>query len=275
MSVLPALAILVPLTGVAAGWSCQRRWLRILEDVLLVGIPVAIAGIGLLVFNKLRFDNWFEFGSRLQLSAFPIFRVEAKYIIPNLYSYALRSPELTCQFPYVRQQWSPGPSVFPAGFKLPTDYQILEPVIGWVRVIPLTWLIPAVLLRLRRRSAAPSVTFRTYLWCALTFAVMASAAGMVVLGLYGATIRYLNDITYGLVLLAILGALTLKKHRFGEYVPKFATSLVAVLATASMIMGLLVGYQGYNNHFHRFNPELDAKIVKALSFCGTPQSTPR
>jgi hypothetical protein len=34
------------------------------------------------------------------------------------------------------------------------------------------------------------------------------------------------------------------------------------------VLGLLLGYQGYNEHFPRFNPALDARQVKSLSLCG-------
>src|SRR5262249_34140524 len=109
---------------------------------------------------------------------------------------------------------------------------------------------------------------RAYVFCLLAFAVLASVTGMVVLGVYGSTMRYLSDITYGLVLLSLLAAFGLRAHRLARHAPRLASALVRALALASVTFGLLVGYQGYNAHFHRQNPTLDRALVSALSFCG-------
>lgn len=88
--------------------------------------------------------------------------------------------------------------------------------------------------------------------------------------------RYLSDVSFGLVLLAILGGFALKTHRWGKTVPRLTSTVFSLLAVASVVMGLLIGYQGYNGHFHGQNPELDAKLVKALSVCGNgPPNVPR
>jgi hypothetical protein len=80
----------------------------------------------------------------------------------------------------------------------------------------------------------------------------------------------------GLVLLGVLGALAFRAHRFGQMAPKLTTTTLVVLASATVFMGCLLGYQGYNGHFHKYNPTLDAKLVSALSFCGdTKPRVPR
>jgi hypothetical protein len=46
-----------------------------------------------------------------------------------------------------------------------------------------------------------------------------------------------------------------------------ATVVLAGTSLATMTLGLLLGYQGYNNQFVIHNPSLDAKLVRALSVC--------
>src|SRR4029079_12209872 len=91
-------------------------------------------------FNKLRFDNWFEFGSKVQLSAFPI-RFSPIYILGNLYSYTFRPWSLSCEFPYLDQVWNMGRAAFPRDFPLPADYEVIEPVVGWALAVALARLL--------------------------------------------------------------------------------------------------------------------------------------
>jgi hypothetical protein len=269
VSVAPAIALLVPLTALAEAWPHARRFRRFIVDALLLGLPLVAAGLGLLAFNKLRFDNWLEFGSKIQLSAYPI-RFSSAWVLGNLYAYSFRPWALSCEFPYLDQVWRMGAAAFPRWFPLPPDYQVLEPVVGWALAIPLTWLAPFALAFAPRPWRALGRRDRTYLFCFVAFAVLASATGAVTLFVYGATMRYLNDVTSGLVLLAVLGALALRYHRWGLAAPKSISGIISVLALATMMIGLLLGYQGYNRHFHAYNPALDRKLVKTLSMCGTP-----
>jgi uncharacterized membrane protein YfcA len=145
--------------------------------------------------------------------------------------------------------------------------------------VPLTWLSPLAFLLAPWRSWYLTQRSRAYLFCLVAFAVCATVTGLVGLGVYGATMRYLSDITFGLVLLSLLGAFALRTH--ARVAPdrgaaRTVSLLVGALAAASIVIGMLVGYQGYNAHFHRYNPKLDRKLTKALSFCGgVPPSLPK
>jgi hypothetical protein len=70
----------------------------------------------------------------------------------------------------------------------------------------------------------------------------------------------------------LLGALSLRYHRFGRAAPRSSSVLVGVLALATMVIGLLLGYQGYNRHFHTYNPQLDHELVSTLPICRTDGS---
>lgn len=269
VTVLPAVALLVLLTAAAVAWPAERRAKRVILDLLGLGLPLTAAGLGLLYYNKIRFDHWFEFGSTLQLSGMPRFRVSSVYLLPNLYSYAFRPWDTSCAFPYLYQVWNMGASsAFPRQLSVPADYNTIEPVVGWMLAVPLAWLCPVAFLLSPRPSARTSRRDRAYLFCLVSFSVLIAVTGLVELGLYTTTMRYLGDVTFGLVLLALLAGYGLRFHRFGVAQPRVASGLLYVLGTATIVIGLLLGYQGYNAHFHRYNPKLDHKLVKALSLCG-------
>jgi len=269
VTVLPTVAVLIFATALAEGWVSERRWLKTFLNSLWLGIPVAIVGVSLLVYNKLRFDDPLQFGLNLQLSGYAPMRFELKYWLPNLYIYSLHDFVASCQFPYVFQTWRMTPStVFPEGFPLPSDYNTDEPVVGWLRAVPITWFIGLALWFIPRGPARRLRHGRVYLWCLISFGVMGSLTGLGSIGSYAATMRYLADITPGLVLLGLLGAFALRASRFGLIAHRLTTSAIVVLASATIAMGCALGYQGYNGHFHKYNPELDSKLVKALSFCG-------
>jgi len=269
ITVLPTIACLIAFTALAEGWASQRRWFNAFVSALWLGMPVAAVGLALLVYNKLRFDDPLQFGLNLQLSGYPKMRFEAQYWLPNLYAYSLRPFTVSCQFPWLYQQWWMKPAAaFPEGFKLPADYMIDEPVIGWLRASPITWFIGFAFLLVPRPLTVRLRHGRVYLWCFASFLAMGCVTGLTSIGVYGATMRYLSDVVPGLVLLAILGALALRAHRFGILASKLTTSAIVLLASATVVFGCILGYQGYGGHFHHFNPELDSKLVKALSFCG-------
>jgi hypothetical protein len=269
VTVLPTIAFLIGGTALAEGWLSERRWLTTLVNSLWLGVPVAVIGVSLLVYNKLRFEDPLQFGLNLQLSGYAPMRFELRYWLPNLYTYSLRPFTASCQFPYVFQTWwHQPPAAFPDGFPLPADYNTDEPVVGWLRAVPITWLIGLAVWFAPRGAARQLRHGRVYLWCLFSFGVMATLTGLGAIGSYAATMRYLADVTPGLVLLGLLGAFALRASRFGLIAHRFATSTILLLASATIAMGCFLGYQGYNGHFHKYNPELDAKFVKALSFCG-------
>jgi len=276
VTVLPAIFLLVSLTAAAEAAPAPRRARRFLANALVVGSPIALAGVLLLAFNKVRFDAWLEFGSKLQLSAFPL-RFSPSYVLANLYSYTFRPAVVTCEFPYVHQVWSMGAPAFPRGFPTPHDYLVLEPIVGWALAVPFTWLIPFAFALGPRPARLTSARARGYLFCLCSFVVLSSVSGAVGLFVYTGTMRYLSDVTFGLTLLGVLGGFALRFHRIGSAAPRAVSSLLAVLGLTTIAVGLLLGYQGYNLHFKTYNPSLHRRLVSALSVCGgrPPDSRPK
>jgi hypothetical protein len=267
VTVAAAIALLILVTAWMEGLTNERRFRRAFVVALWLGAPVALGSFGLLLYNYLRFDDWLEFGTKIQLSGYPLFSLDPAFIPFNLYSYSLHSWLTSCEFPYLFQEWYPQAD-FPAVLlPVPKSYFSPEPVVGFLVGMPLSWLVPLAFVRALNRRGALTRNSRTYLFCLLSFSVVASVTGAVSLGMYISTMRYLNDIIFGLVLLSLLGAFALKAHRLAAYAPRATSLVVGLLATATIVVGLLLGYQGYNGHFRNYNPKLHGKIVKALSLC--------
>src|SRR4029077_6837771 len=126
-------------------------------------------------------------------------------------------------------------------------------------------------MQLRRASRTdaehrlePNRRLLGFLWCAVCFAVLGTVSGAAVFGLYFATMRYLGDITFGLVALSLLGGYRLFAGAPSRSRRIALASVFCCLAAATVVLGLLLGYQGYDDQFKAFNSELDAKLVKAL-----------
>jgi hypothetical protein len=274
VTTLPAVALLIPITALAEGWSSEQRVRRAVANSLRIGIPVACVGVALLVYNKLRFDSFFEFGSKFQLSGYPL-RFSTSYIIHNLYSYALRPWFASCQFPYLFAEWytsQPFPKFL---LPVPAGYLSPEPVVGFLLAVPLVWLAPLAFIYGARQPRPLTRRARVYWFCVASFTTLATVTGAVALAIYGSTMRYLSDVTYGLVLLSLLAAYTLRAAPRTPATRRGASALVASLAAVTIVIGLLLGYQGYNNHFYLNNRTLDRRIVHALSLCrGKPPELP-
>ena len=79
--------------------------------------------------------------------------------------------------------------------------------------------------------------------------------------------RYLGDFIFGLALLGVLGAFSWIGSRRSTLGQRLASAVTALLCAASIVLGLLLGYLGYNDHFPRFNPALHQELVNRLSVC--------
>jgi hypothetical protein len=154
---------------------------------------------------------------------------------------------------------------------------VQEPVVGMLRVVPWVWLAPvgvvfmvrAALLRVVRvplpTSGAPS---GSSLWCAGAFAILAAVTALPFVATFGATMRYLGDVTAGFVLFATWGAWAFyQRIRKRRWLRRVYGAMLTVLAAGTVVLGLVFGFQGYNGHFKLYNPALHDKLVAKFSRC--------
>ncbi len=106
-STILSAAVIVLLTAVMPTWPRQTRrpWMRPIGPAIWMAAPIAAAVAGQLVYNKLRFDAWLDFGLGKMLTT-SLFRSKLSYLLPNVYSYLLRPLRPRCEFPFPAQ-WDP------------------------------------------------------------------------------------------------------------------------------------------------------------------------
>src|SRR5205085_6223591 len=117
-------------------------------------LPVLAGGLGLALYNYVRFDSFTEFGQRYQLAAANLHAMggsrlfSAANIWPGLYSYLLRPVYVFGHFPFVLARGGDG--TFPALIHLPAHYESHEQIAGILLVAPFAWLAMVPVLQLIR-----------------------------------------------------------------------------------------------------------------------------
>ena len=193
-----SVALLVP---VAHAWRERRpTWAALMAAT----VPITLIGLGLMLYNELRFDNPFEFGWRHQLTSDrqitrPAFSPHFFWF--NFRVYFLEPARWSARFPFVHEALVPP---LPAGY----DTQMTKQPFGVLANIPLTWLALAAPLAWRGRSGRTGSILRQFVVAtALLFATCAFTLGLFCL----ASFDYEVDFLPSLLLLAVVGILGLER----------------------------------------------------------------
>jgi len=226
-----AIILLVP--AVQARQQQWRAW------PLVVGAigPVMLAGLGLLLYNKLRFDNPFDFGLHYQLAGE---RQDARQVLGfsylgwNLHDYLFERVRWRSHFPFVTEI-----SVLP----LRPGRGSAESAFGTLIYFPIVWLALAAPLAWRHRSAGERSLLRAFL------GAVAASAGTCVLAVslfFGKSIRYESDFLPEMVLLAVVGIVALERTLAGQPTRRrVARGAWGALLGFSITFNLLAGVEHY------------------------------
>jgi hypothetical protein len=158
--------------------------------------PIALIGIGLAVYNYLRFESPFEFGIRFLMMGKRVtsfFGFNWRYIWLNARLYFFLPTKLMGYFPFVR-----GVDIPP----LPLGYGFAENPYGVLPNIPFLLLASATPLALRQSQSAMALRLKLFA-SALGWLCITSVAVLLIYVV--ATIRYEVDFTPYLTMLAVLG----------------------------------------------------------------------
>jgi hypothetical protein len=279
VTVGPPVTLIILLTAFLSSrpGPARRLWLERARVAFWMGLPVAVVGVALLLYNHARFNSFFEFGTNLQMSTMR-FRTSWSYVWPNVYSYLFRPSVTSCQFPYFAAPFQLGARAFPAGFNVPAGYWIAEPVAGLARAAPWIWFalvatavgVRAVYRGLRQRVSLVSLDARQRSNAAFGagFAIVGVVTGLPMIGQFIATMRYLVDVSSGITLFALWGAWSVYwAVRERPWPRRAVTALIVLFSLATIVIGLLYGVSGYNEMFKRHNPELYDRMRRAFSLC--------
>jgi hypothetical protein len=268
-------SMLLPTVALLAIWTAFARWRRERRDLrrfggllLFAGGPAALLTIGHLVLNAVRFDSWSTFGARYQLGN-PLV-AGLRFVVPTLYTYLFLPPLHGCRFPYLTTDWKVTRALTPRWLHWPADHMTHEPVAGLLVCAPFVLLgviaLLVVLVRRRRNGAATTVdwTWR-WVWGALCIYLVGSAVPLLLIS--ATTMRYEVDFASPALLLAAIAGwwlLTLPATRTGR---TLARAGYATLAVVTIIVGVLLGFGGYFDHYGRHNPALKQSLERTFTVC--------
>lgn len=187
-------------------WRRDRAGFATLGRLALAAvIPVTVAGLGLMVYNWLRFDSPLEFGQKYQLAGVDNTRVTffgGSYFWYHLRLYFWEPAYWSQYFPFVN-----GISVPPP----PPGQLGVESMFGLLINTPFVWL--AVITPWVGGVGAARAPWRAIV---LAAAIYTAVAGMTVMFFGGACNRYFVDFVPPWILLAAAGALALEHVLVGR-----------------------------------------------------------
>jgi tetratricopeptide (TPR) repeat protein len=191
-----AVILLVP---VAQAWRERRK---VLAPLLAATAPIVLIGLGLVLYNVLRFDNPLEFGWHYQLAEGRQLTgrfFSLRYLWFNFRVYFLEPARWSGRFPFVQDITVP---------PLPADHRPVEDEpFGVLANVPLVWLALAVPLAWRGRTGQAWSVLR---WFVMAVALLCATC-VLTLGLFCySAIRYEVEFLPALVLLAVVGILGLE-----------------------------------------------------------------
>jgi len=186
------------LAPVARAWMERRPIWALL--VAATG-PITVIGLGLMVYNALRFGSPFEFGWRYELAGGPHTErhFSPGYFGFNLQVYFLRSVGWSRHFPFVQDMTTP---------RLPPGHGNPQKTFGILTNIPFVWLALAGPLAWRKRSREENPILHWFLATVSLFFII--GALIFCFFCYSAS-RFELEFLPALVLLAAIGVLGLER----------------------------------------------------------------
>jgi tetratricopeptide (TPR) repeat protein len=226
-----AVILLIP---VAQAWP---KWQRVWRLLAAATVPIALIGLGLMLYNTRRFDNPFEFGWHYQLAGKRQLAMQSfslRYLWYHFQVYFLEPPHWCARFPFVQQI-----TVRP----LPADGYGIDSPLGILTNIPLVWLALAAPLAWHRRSGQEASVLRLFVGA---IAVLFLVSALTVALFCASNIRYTVDFLPALILLAVVGILSLERVLANQLVwRRVARWGWGVLLVFSVVFNMLTSIVGY------------------------------
>jgi tetratricopeptide (TPR) repeat protein len=198
------LGAVILLAPVAQAWRERRQVWALL--IAALG-PILLIGLGLMLYNFLRFDSPFEFGQRYQLAAYRIAPerfFSLHYLWFNFRMYFLAPAQWSAHSPFVHEIAVP---------PLPPGHGEVEGAFGILTNIPLVWLALAAPLAWRSRSGQAASTLR---WFVMAVAVFFGICALTLGCFWWVHFRYEVELAPALLLLAVVGILGLERAWAGR-----------------------------------------------------------
>ena len=200
-------------------------------------LPLVLCGLGLMLYNGLRFDNPFEFGQHYQLAGDrqdTARHFSPSYLWYNFRVYFLEAVRWTRSLPFV------GDSVSPAA---PLGHAKPEDPFGVLTNIPLVWLALAMPLAWRNRTEEARSMLRGFFAAA---AILFGTSASILCLFYGTCSRYELEFLPELILLAAAGILGVERALAGRPRWRFAARVGwGLLLSFSVLFNVLASLDRY------------------------------
>jgi len=221
---LGAVILLVP---VAHAWRERRPVWKLL---LAAGGPVVLLGLGILVYNAMRFDNPLEFGQRYQLAAGTHQQFRLRYLGFNFRVAFLAPAHWGGHFPFVRDIVAPA---------APRSYSSVDYPYGVLTNMPVVWLALAAPLAWGRGRGEGRMRLRGLV---AAVALLFGTAALILCLHDSMAVRYEFEFASPLVLLAVLGVFAVERALGGQPVWRRAARWGwGLLLAYSVAFNLLAG----------------------------------
>jgi hypothetical protein len=258
----------------------KKHFRKLAAALLSLGIPLALVLAALLWYNYARFNSVFEFGHRYQLTGLALPAnyhdvSSVKYTVPNFYTYFLRPPDFSAEFPFIAIPWIKEP-MWPSFIRLPENYYYTEPTAGILLIVPLfgmavflvarfAWLwLDGELQPQRHPGIQRRRLFRLLFLCLLFYSVIQTT---VLLLFISSSLRYLFDITPMLILLStIFAGSQLKRLATQPGQEKLFFMAWVTVCLVAALFAVLVSLTGYARYFAKQNPALYQQISNWFQF---------
>ncbi len=238
-------------------------------------IPLAVIALSLMAYNYDRFGSIFEFGHRYQLTGLAMTRdygdqTSIHYVVPSIYSYFVRPPALSGQFPFITVP-AVKEKMWPFFIHPPENYYYAEPLAGLLLVVPLIGFTAVLLLRLLWLLLNGDVSFRrvrfadesSVLWFGASLLGYVLIQTAVLLVFVSTSMRYLVDITPAIIVLsALFVGLHIRSFEDKGIWIRLIKYLWIVSALLTVVAGLLIGLTGGQNNFFNKNPQLYHQLLE-------------
>ena len=243
------------------------NWVKYLQTILPLFIPLVIGAIAIGWYNWARFDSPLEFGLRYQITIYNLNKqmdlvFKPDYFLPNLYGYILQPFEFVSKFPFIQPITGSGilnklnlapPYLYAAG-----------------RVTGLLFCAPFLVLSLihlfpnRKKDLsdhAKPYNFPVYL---LAGSFLISL--LTLLFYFFGQMRFLVDTISQITLLAIIGywELISRRQKRNSSPLKYFTGLANLLIVATICISFLLAFSSETSRMERLNPLLIERIDNFL-----------
>jgi len=244
ISLAPAIAVVAMLTI----WRARRRWIT---ASLGVALPLFASIFALLAYNQIRFGSLSEFGLHYQLAGTNQHALHSdtiltgRYFVFNVLRYLFSPPLPDRTFPFV--DYASYKLAAQRFFHFPTTY-------GMERLIGVVWCVPFLRLAFSTMKVKAKEAGGLTQWLCLSLAAAGLLGIAPCLLIPGSTMRYLNDATPSLCLLASIGLL----HKFSTVAPSSRKGLrIGAIAyvVATIVLGLLIAAASHT-YLQFANPSL-------------------